>query len=195
MSCCLLEDRAIKFVFFDSKGGSSFYRWQSIFYRLLSIIIDNHLYFCVSEIFISPQKGRYNYTGRVVKCCVWPLYEVIFSSGIGKYRQISIIYRLLSIICDFLGGNSTCLFRSPDTYRNVYYSFDRCQPEILSHIKRIKCRCVIIRLKNQSIPLSWIADCARNCANVWLEFTTFNGFEPLPDYGSVLLKGVNHQEN
>ena len=24
MSCCLLEDRAIKFVFFDSNGGSSF---------------------------------------------------------------------------------------------------------------------------------------------------------------------------
>lgn len=24
MSCCLLEDRAIKFVFFDSNGGGSF---------------------------------------------------------------------------------------------------------------------------------------------------------------------------
>ena len=77
MSCCLLEDRAIKFVFFDSNGGSSFYRW-------LSIIIDNHLYFCVSEIFISPQKGRYNYIGTVAKCCVWPLYEVILHVGIGK---------------------------------------------------------------------------------------------------------------
>lgn len=49
-----------------------------------ALFIDGSLYFFVSGIIISPEKGRYNYIGTVVKCCVWPSYEVILHVGISK---------------------------------------------------------------------------------------------------------------
>lgn len=82
------------------------YRQSSIFY--------------VSGIFISPQKGRYYYAGRVVKCCLQPSSEIIFPSSIGK---MPILADFFTICIDkgllFLYPSLLCRFSIHDTATNL----------------------------------------------------------------------------